>query len=342
MNCKGFIRRYLKYLICVVLLLSVRPHNVRKNPNENNPDGLGQARCVIALGDYINGSIFYSTGFNYEMLRRAADLLQYDFNISLGTDRSAVLDNLEAGGIDIAVLPAADSSLLARQGLPVCTMMKDSTVWIASPIGSVSAIDLNKALSAIRHSDDYKDIVDRFTPKYEPFRRVEKGGKYKYASPYDKLLKAKATEIGWDWRMLASLVWQESRFRIESRSKRGAEGLLQLMEHTAIAYNGSEERLDPEANLQAGVNYLKKLQRMFQADAANQEELVHFVIAAFNAGEGRIKDCISAAQAKGLPYGTWEDLKAVIPMVEDFKGTETLAHVENTDSLYKAFCIIAP
>ena len=186
MNCKGFIRRFLKYLVCVVLLLFVRPHNVRKNPNENNPDGLGQARCIIALDDYISGSIFYSTGFNYEMLRRTADLLQYDFDITLGSDRSAILDNLEDGVIDIAVLPAADSSLLARQGLPVCTMMQDSTVWITSPIGSISAKDLNSALSAIKHSADYKDVVDRFTPKYEPFRRVEKGGRYKYASPYDK------------------------------------------------------------------------------------------------------------------------------------------------------------
>ena len=342
MNCKGFIRRYLRYLVCVALLLSVRPHNVRKNPNENNPDGLGQARCVIAVNDYVSSTIFYSAGFNYEMLRHAADLLQYDFDISVGTDRDAILDYLEAGSIDMAVLPYADSTLQARPGLPHCTMMKDSTVWIVSPLGSITNIKLNTALSAIRHSKDYKDIVDRFTPKYEPFRRVERGGKYKYASPYDKLLKAKAAEIGWDWRRLASLVWQESRFRIESRSKRGAEGLLQLMEQTAIAYNGSADRLDPEANLQAGVNYLKKLQRMFQADAANQEELTRIVIAAFNAGEGRIKDCISAAQAKGMPYGSWEDIKAVIPLVEDFKGTETLAHVENTDSLYKAFCIIAP
>ncbi len=315
---------------------------MRKNPNENNPDSFGQARCVIAVNDYISNSIFYSAGYNYELLRRTADLLQYDFDISVGTNRSAILDTLEAGGIDMVVLPAADSALIGRTELSLCSVMKDSTVWIASPAGRLTTADLNQALSSIRHSDDLKDILDRFSPKFEPFRRVQKGGRYKYASPYDKLLKAKAAEIDWDWRMLAALVWQESRFRIESRSRRGAEGLLQLMASTAIAYNGSAERLDPEANLQAGVNYIKKLQRMFQDDASSPEELTRFVLAAFNAGEGRIKDCISVAQSKGLPYGTWNDLKAVIPYVEDFRGNETVVHVERTDSLYKAFCIIAP
>lgn len=342
MSFKDFILKYKAYIICVALLLFVWPPHIHRSQDESNPDGMQQARCVIALSGYRSEGLAYSTGFNYEMLRRAADLLQCDIQISLSEDRTAVLDTLSAGSLDLVILPFADSALAAFPRLLQCSMMADSTVWVVLSNGRLSAANLNASLSSIRYSEDYKDIVERFSPSYEPFSRAASGRKFKYASPYDRLLKEKAKEIGWDWRMLASLVWQESRFRIESRSRRGAEGLLQLMESTAVAYNGSAERLDPEASLQAGVNYLKKLQRMFEGDAANQEELTRFVLAAFNAGEGRIKDCIEMAESKGLPHSTWEDLKAVIPMVEDFKGTETMAHVERTDSLYKAFCIIAP
>lgn len=314
-----------------------------------------QAKCSIALNGYSSSELSYSTGFNYEMLRKMAELLLYDLDITLSPDSRSILDTLEAGGLDLVVLPYADSSLALHPELQKCTMMKDSTVWVVAPSSAISAASLNASLSAIRASNEYLNIVERFTPSYEPFSRAASGRKYKNASPYDSLFKEAAKQLDWDWRMLMSLVWQESRFRIESRSRRGAEGLLQLMEQTAVAYNGSTERLDPDENLRAGVNYLKKLKRMFQDDASSPEELTHFILAAFNAGEGRIKDCIKVAEAKGLPHSTWADLKAVIPFMRDtetvdsleikngvFRGVETIAHVERTDSLYKAFCIIAP
>ncbi|MBQ9185325.1 MAG: transglycosylase SLT domain-containing protein [Bacteroidales bacterium] len=342
-------------MICVGLLLFVWPPHSYRSPEEKNPDGMTQAKCVIALGGYKSKAVSYSIGFNYEMLRRAADILRCDMEITLSANQRAVLDSLEAGVLDLAVLPFADSSLARHPGLQKCSIMADSTVWVTTEGRALSAASLNTSLSSLKYSQDYNNILERFSPSYEPYSRVASGRHFNNASPYDSILKEAAKELGWDWRMLASLVWQESRFRIESRSRRGAEGLLQLMEQTAIAYNGSAERLDPKENLRAGVNYLKKLQRMFREDAASEEELIRFTLAAFNAGEGRIKDCIKLAQSKGLPYSTWTELKAAIPFMRDsltidsleirtgvFKGVETIAHVEKTDSLYKAFCIIAP
>ena len=341
MKIKDFILKYRAHIICVALLLAVWPPHVRRSPDEGRTD-VREADCAIALTGYVGTSMSLSTGFNYEMLRRAGDLLHYDMRISLADDRGAALDSLEAGVIDLAVLPFADSALAAHPGLMQGPVMADSTVWVVSGKGRISAPAIGSCLSSIRYSADYEDIIYRFTPAYEPFAREATGRTFKYASPYDMLIKAGARELGWDWRLLAALIWQESRFRIEARSRRGAEGLLQLMEPTAMAYNGSAERLDPEANLQAGVNYLRKLQRMFAGDAGSPEELTRFVLAAFNAGEGRIKDCIKIAESEGLPHSAWADIKAVFPLMEDFRGAETVRHVERTDSLYKAFCVIVP
>ncbi|TMK23534.1 MAG: transporter substrate-binding domain-containing protein [Actinobacteria bacterium] len=55
-------------------------------------------------------------------------------------------------------------------------------------------------------------------------------------SEYDELLKRHAGEINWDWRLLASQAFQESRFKPEARSWAGAVGLLQLMPATARQY----------------------------------------------------------------------------------------------------------
>lgn len=342
-------------ILCIVALVFLAPPHCQKYFAEDNPFGMQIARCVLLLDDYRSNRISYSTGFNYEVLRAVGDRSLVDFEITLGDGYSHEywLDALTAGEVDMLVMPAADTCIHRRTDLKFSPLMADGAVWVTSVSSRLAVNSLYLNISRIKNSSYYKALQERFEPKYEPYSRAARGYKYKYASPYDSLIKDAAKELGWDWRMLAALIWQESMFRIEAHSKRGALGLLQLMEQTAIAYNGSPERLEPESNLAAGTKYLKKLQRMFAADASTPEELVHFVLAAFNAGEGRIKDCIQYAESKGLPHSTWTDLKRVIPMMRDtvavdslrlgvFKGVETIAHVDRTDSLYRAFCIIAP
>ncbi|MFP4367810.1 MAG: transporter substrate-binding domain-containing protein, partial [Bacteroidales bacterium] len=52
-------------------------------------------------------------------------------------------------------------------------------------------------------------------------------------SAFDDLIKKYSEEIDWDWRLLASMIYQESRFRREAESWAGAKGLMQLMPNTA-------------------------------------------------------------------------------------------------------------
>ena len=194
----------------------------------------------------------------------------------------------------------------------------------------------------------------RFQPTYHPVKRVEEDRLGTPASPYDALLKKYAAKIGWDWRMLAALVWNESKFHIELRSPRGAEGLMQMMPHTARRHH-TDDMLDPEENLRAATDYLERLRGLFEDDADNAEELMRMVLAAYNAGEGRIKDVIAYAAYTGRPHGKWTDLEAVIPEMREesilqvdtvrlgmFQGFETIRYIADIESLYKAFCTIAP
>ena len=57
---------------------------------------------------------------------------------------------------------------------------------------------------------------------------------------FDAVLKKYATELNWDWRLLASQAFQESRFKPNARSWAGATGLLQLMPRTAREYGVHE------------------------------------------------------------------------------------------------------
>ena len=153
--------------------------------------------------------------------------------------------------------------------------------------------------------------------------------------------------------MLTALIWHESQFRIEAHSRRGAVGLMQMMPRTANRFE-ADNLLDPEENIRAAVKYLKLLQRMFSHYTKDKTELAKFTMAAYNAGEGRIKDCINYAASIGAPHHTWNDIVSIIPdMREDsildadtvklgkFKGYETISYVEKMTSLYDLFSALS-
>ena len=58
-----------------------------------------------------------------------------------------------------------------------------------------------------------------------------------HLSPFDDMIKVAAKKIGWDWRLLASLIYQESRFKLDLESEKGAFGLMQLMPVVMERYN---------------------------------------------------------------------------------------------------------
>ena len=81
-------------------------------------------------------------------------------------------------------------------------------------------------------------------------------------SVFDELFKQYARQIGWDWRLLASIAYQESHFNPDAESWAGARGLMQLMPATA-AKLGATDIFDPEQNLSAAVKYLQNMNHIF-------------------------------------------------------------------------------
>jgi membrane-bound lytic murein transglycosylase F len=124
---------------------------------------------------------------------------------------------------------------------------------------------------------------------------------------YDALLKQSAAELNWDWRLLASQMYQESRFRPAARSWAGATGLLQLMPATARQF-GVRDALDPADNVQGAVKFLKWLQQFWAKRVPDEKERLKFVLASYNTGPGHVED----AQRLTIKYGgnpqVWDDV----------------------------------
>jgi membrane-bound lytic murein transglycosylase F len=125
--------------------------------------------------------------------------------------------------------------------------------------------------------------------------------------PYDDLLKRHSVAIGWDWRLLASQMYQESRFKPDARSWAGASGLLQLMPATAREV-GVRDPFDPEDNVRGAVKYLQWLTGFWDDRILDETERLKFILASYNTGPGHVEDAQRLTNKYGGDPLVWADV----------------------------------
>ena len=165
--------------------------------------------------------------------------------------------------------------------------------WLKTFTKSTTYAVLNKKYFNTMHSSFYKD--SRNLPK--------RGGRL---SPYDRIIKKEAKRLGWDWRLLASMIYQESRFNPKTVSWAGAKGLMQLMPTTAERFN-LKDPFNPKENIRAGVDFLLWIEKQFKEGGISEEEKIKFMLASYNVGLGHVFDARKLAQKYGKDYNKWTE-----------------------------------
>ncbi len=171
-------------------------------------------------------------------------------------------------------------------------------------------------------------------------------------SEYDDIFKREAAKIGWDWRMLASIAYHESRFDTTVVSWAGARGIMQLMPATAAAFGvGMDSIAYPEPNVRAAVKSIQAVERSIKS-VEDPEEKIMFVLAAYNSGLGHVFDAIALAKKHGKNpqkwYGEVEEamlMKSNPAYYNDdvcrfgyFRGRQTTSYVRQVMTLYHYYC----
>ena len=306
--------------------------------------------CAIDLCDDMYGAHGLETGFNYQLLNRFAEDNRCNIRIVSADRKENWIDSLQQGKADIVIMHDAEAKEAPE--LNLSRHIDDCTVWAVKEEGQLRQI--NTWISHITSMDYYKEERETYCRSFNPYRRAARGIRSKTLSPYDQIIRKYASELGWDWRMLAAVIYQESKFSINSTSHRGAKGLMQVMPQTAAHY-GVNDLLNPEQNIKAGTQHLKRLQRLYSKSGMDSMEMVKFTLAAYNAGEGRVADCRRFAETKEADKNSWEAIVSVIPLMREesilqeesiklgkFEGYETIAYIDSIMSIYETFCIICP
>jgi transglycosylase-like protein with SLT domain len=165
-------------------------------------------------------------------------------------------------------------------------------------------------------------------------------------SRFDRLIVHHAKTEGFDWLLIAALIFEESRFNPDSRSAMGAVGLMQVRPIAAEAVGAAGFKA-PDENVRTGLRYLRYLDRMFQA--ARGRDRLGLVLAAYNMGPGHVRDAQVLARRFGYDPNRWDnEMDQVLPLLEHprlytqvangfAKGRETVGYVQRTLERYRRY-----
>ncbi|RMG82081.1 MAG: lytic transglycosylase F, partial [Bacteroidetes bacterium] len=145
---------------------------------------------------------------------------------------------------------------------------------------------INAWLSEMKKNPEYYAIYQKYF-RLQKAQRTRVYSEYSSLrgnriSEYDPLIKKAAQELEWDWRLLASLIYQESKFDPNAVSWTGAVGLMQVLPETAKQFGIYDTLVNPVANIKAGKEYLKYLNKLWSEKIADKEERIKFILASFN------------------------------------------------------------
>lgn len=279
----SLLRKTLTSLLLLVLF-PFSGNKIHHHDDKSSFKGLSPVlRCVMDLREEGEATAFFSPGINYDMLANFGKSHNDSTAIFPAEDNAKYFDSLANGSVDILLIPSS-SFRDTISGISGMTLLDTSMTWVMKTDRKKSR-ELVRWFVRFRGSNDYQDLIRRFSTCYSPGRNGWNSSACPI-SPYDGILKREARTLGWDWRLLAALAWSESKFQIQARSPKGALGIMQMMPVTANRF-GVTNILDPEQNISAGVKYLSFLKKMLERYTEDPEVLTWLTIAAYNSGGGR-------------------------------------------------------
>lgn len=210
--------------------------------------------------------------------------------------------------------------------------LEENFVWTIPENGKDSSllVFINEWLDGYQKSG-MRNSFYRYFPNGRTKTRINIDNKH--ICEYDKLIKAEAKQIHWDWRLIASIIYQESRFRPDLESSQGAYGLMQLMPVVMETYDIDYDS-PPEDQLRAAGQLILLLEDELPQSISDSLERQKFVLACYNAGLGNVLESRQKAEKHGKDPDVWTD------NVEDYCPRQTYHFVRDILERYSHYKVL--
>lgn len=272
----------------------------------------------------------------------------------------ALLARLNQGDYDTVIMNSMDFDL-SRNAYPNLSVAfsldeKQKIVWAlprnASP---VLRGKLERFVGEARKNNMINRIYERY---YGHTRRLGNQDVFGILDRRKKLLpklrpyfQEAQNLTGIDWRLLAAIGYQESKWDPYATSWSGVRGLMMLTGETADRM-GVQDRLDARQSILGGARYLVLMKEALPARIPEPDR-TWIALAAYNQGQGHMEDARRIAQARGDHPDHWADVKDALPLLGrgDYakvmrygyaRGAEALIFTENVRSYYDILLRMEP
>ena len=268
-------------------------------------------------------------------------------------DESAedLLNKVASGDLDYTI---ANSDLVAidqryAPQLRVAFDLSDTqdVAWALPPTRDDSLFATVQAhLSSIGQTE-----LDRLRDRY--FGHVNEGdyqGVVRFVTDVQKLLpryreqfEDAAERYGMDWRLLAAIGYQESKWDPEAVSYTGVRGIMMLTSDTAAQLDVAN-REDPAQSIRGGARYFLEMLKSLPP-TIEEPDRSWMALAAYNQGLGHLLDARTLAAKNGNDPDRWVDVRDTLPLLTRerwfsqtkygyARGREAVNFVANVRSYY--------
>jgi len=229
------------------------------------------------------------------------------------SNEEELMAKVASGEIDYTIVDSntAEVNAMFYGGLNVDLRVSGSQdlAWAINKHNPSLLKEVNAWLKAFNKTKKCKVLRQKYYSSSRIGRRIKSDyftQKTGIISNYDHLFKVKAKLINWDWKLIAAVSYQESHFNPSAKSHVGAFGLMQLMPNTAKMYD-VDINSSPVENVDAGVKYLKYLEKQLMRKLDDKTDILQFTLASYNAGIGHVYDARELARKNGKNPDIWKD-----------------------------------
>ena len=158
---------------------------------------------------------------------------------------------------------------------------------------------------------------------------------------YESLFKKASEENNIDWKLLASISYQESRWNNNAVSPTGVKGVMMLTKNTAKMLNVN--RLNPNESIIGAARYFSNLVEKYSS--YNEITRTNLALASYNAGPNHVNDILLLAKNNNDDVENWNVLKSYLYKLNQKKyykemkygyarGWEAVQYIENVKQYY--------
>lgn len=231
------------------------------------------------------------------------------------------MDDVESGQANYAIVDAREYSF-ARHLYPNVRVgftlpATRPAQWIVRKNAPDLLKSVNEFFDDAKHSGLLAQLSSEATGDERDFDYLESRNFQAHISvrlgAFRQFFEQASEKNGLDWRLLAAIGYQESKWDPSAESQDGALGVMMLTSDTATEM-GISDRKNPQQNIFAGAKYFAEVKAKIPA-RIREPDRTWLALASYNVGFGHLEDARILAQSRGKNPDSWPDVRECLPLL---------------------------